>query len=70
MVKDKWKVVRKNVNPSSIAGLYKAFTSAGRNIYGYGRNVEEAIRNISPGLKWDEQIKSISRSEYIDKLYE
>lgn len=49
---------------NSIAGVYKVVTSEKRNVYGYGKNVEDATRNILPGLKWNETIKSICREEY------
>jgi len=51
----------------SIAGVYKAVTSEKRNVYGYGKNVEDATKNILPGLKWNETIKSISREEFRER---
>lgn len=49
---------------NSIAGVYKAVTSEKRNVYGYGKSVEDATRNILPGLRWNETIKSICREEF------
>lgn len=65
---NRYKVVKKVLSPS-IAGVYKAVTNMGRNVYGYGKNLEDATKNITKGLQWNEQIKTISREEYNGKLH-